>query len=175
MTNGIEAPAYSVAVPTAAALRRVAVTTLVVGVAVVAHSAVAARAVPASHQASTKLKLTMSAHPRTVKRGQTVTFKLLLTNTGSSPALRTKVCNTMPATLTPLPAFRFRISGHVLCGIIQRLPVAGSVEMDLRGIVSQSANGGTITNSASAKGLNTARVQASARVGIISPCSRTLC
>jgi hypothetical protein len=47
--------------------------------------------------------------------------------------------------------------------------------MDLRGIVSQSANGGTITNSASAKGLNTARVQASARVGIISPCSRTLC
>ena len=172
-----------VSVRTAAALQRVAVIVLSIGAAVfvsgmageVAHSAVAARAVPAGHQAATKLRLRMTATPRTVKRGQTAHFKLLLTNLGSSPALRVKVCDTMPATLTPLPAFRFVIRGHVLCGIIQRLPVSGTVEMDLKGIVSQSANGGVITNHASAKALNTARVQASASVGIITPCSRSLC
>jgi uncharacterized repeat protein (TIGR01451 family) len=170
----IRALVSSVTVRTAAALQRVAVIVLSIGVAVfvsgmageVAHSAVAARAVPAGHQAAT---------PRTVKRGQTAHFKLVLTNLGSSPALRVKVCDTMPAALTPLPAFRFVIRGHVLCGIIQRLPVAGTVEMDLKGIVSQSANGGVITNDASAKALNTARVRASASVGIITPCSRSLC
>ena len=168
---------------TAAALKRVAVTVLIIGVAIcvsgiaggVAHSAMAASAVPAGHQAATKLRLRMTATPRTVKRGQTVTFRLVLTNTGSSPALRVKVCDQMPGVLTPLPAFRFVIRGNVLCGIIQRLPISGSVVMALKGTVSQSANGGVITNRATAKGLNTARVSASGQVGIISPCGALLC
>ena len=166
-----------------AALTRVAVTALSIGAAVyvsgiagdVAHSAVAARAIPAGRQASTKLTLRMSARPRTVKRGQTVTFRLVLTNSGSSPAVRVKVCDQMPEVLTPLPAFRFRISGNLLCGIIQRLPVSGSVVMALKGTVSESASGGQFTNRATAKGLNTARVSAAAPVGIITPCGALLC
>jgi uncharacterized repeat protein (TIGR01451 family) len=170
-------------VRTRAILKRVAVIVLSIGAAVyvsgvagdVAHSAVAARAVPASHQATTKLTLRMSARPATVKRGQTVTYRLVLTNTGTSPALRVKVCDRMPGVLTPLPAFRFVIKGNLLCGIIQRLPIRGSVVMALKGTVSGSASGGVITNRATAKGLNTASVSASARVGIITPCGALLC
>ena len=165
-------------VRTVAALTRVALTVLTLGAMVyvsgmaggAANSAVAASGVPSGHQAATTLSLRMIATPRTVKRGQTVSFRLLLRNTGSSPAVRIKVCDVMPTTLTPLPAFRFVRKGNVLCGIIQRLPVAGGVVMVLKGTVSQSASGGVITNRASAKGLNTASVRASAQVGIIAPC-----
>jgi len=168
----------------AAVLQRVTLTGLSIGALVLAsgiaggagtHSAQAASAVPASHQASTKLRLRMIATPRTVKRGQTVTFRLVLTNTGSSPAVRVKVCDTMPSVLTPLPAFRFVIRGQRLCGIIQRLPISGSVVMALKATVSQSASGGDVSNRATAKGLNTASVSASASVGIITPCRMLFC
>jgi uncharacterized repeat protein (TIGR01451 family) len=119
----------------------------------------------------------MSASPRTVTRGKTVSFTLHLRNIGASPAIRVRVCNRMPGALVPLPAFRFVIRGNLLCGTIQRLPVAGGVVMVLKGQVSQSAQGGVVTNRASARALNSAFVRASAQVtiGVLGPCGRSLC
>ena len=186
MRDRIPRPCITGTVRTAAALQRVAAVTVLIGAATcvsgmagdVALSAVKATpAVPAGHQAATKLSLSMSASPRTVTRGKTVSFALHVRNIGTSPAIRVRICNQMPGALVPLPAFRFVRRGNVQCGTIQRLPVQGGVVMDLKGQVSQSAPGGVVTNRASAKAVNSASVQASAQVTIrvLGPCGRSLC
>ena len=165
-----------------AAARRVAiVTALVVGAWVVALAGLGGtasgglRAKKAAHAPSrleaVRVSIGMRVVPRIAKRGQTVTYRLRVSNTGDDPARSLRICVQVPLGLTFVSGPpHFALRGGSVCRTLTSLPIAGTAIGNFRMKVSSSAKAGVVVNTASASAPGMARVTAQAQLRIVGPC-----
>jgi large repetitive protein len=115
--------------------------------------------------AGTLLKLAKHGKPAQARRGDTITFRLRVTNTGEASAKNVHVCD------TPLPGLRlvsargFRREGSRACTTIPTLGVGKHVTLTLTGRITVMASS-FVFNRASAQAKNAGLVRASAVVRV---------
>lgn len=116
--------------------------------------------------AGTKLKLAKQGSPRKARRGDTITYRLRVTNTGEASANNVRVCD------APLPGLRlvsargFQRVGSRACITIPNLGVRKHVTLALTGRITAMASS-FVFNRASAQATNARRVRASAVARVI--------
>lgn len=171
---------------TRAAARRIAVVTaLVVGAGVFVSAGGTAsgglraqKAAPfaPSRLAVVRVSIGMRVVPRIAKQGQTVTYRLRVSNTGDDPARALRICNQVPRGLTFVsgpPHFALG-RGGLVCRTLTSLPIGGTAIGNFRMKVSPSAKVGVVVNTASARAPGMARVTAQAQLRIVGPCPSRL-
>ena len=105
------------------------------------------------------------------KQGQTVTYRLRVSNTGDDPARALRICNQVPQGLTFVSGPpHFALRGGSVCRTLTSLPIAGTAIGNFRMKVSSSAKAGVVVNTASARAPGMARVTAQAQLRIVGPC-----
>ena len=113
----------------------------------------------------------MRVVPRIAKQGQTVTYRLRVSNTGDDPARALRICIQVPRGLTFVSGPpHFALRGGSVCRTLTSLPIAGTAIGNFRMKVSSSAKAGVVVNTASARAPGMARVTAQAQLRIVGPC-----
>lgn len=172
------------------AVRRGAVTALVVGALLVVSAGLGGTAsggqraektafAPLSAQAA-RLTIALRVTPRTATRGKTVTYLLRLSNVGDATASLVRVCDQVPLRLILVSAPPGFVSGgaRLLCRRFARLPVGGTVIFKFVMRVSPSAKGGVVVNTAYARwrgAVSFIYAQTPLTIGVLVGCSRSPC
>jgi uncharacterized repeat protein (TIGR01451 family) len=172
------------------AVRRGAVTALVVGALLVVSAGLGGTAsggLRAQKTAfaplrldATRLSIGLRVTPRTATRGQTVTYLLRVSNVGSDPARLLRVCDQVPLRMILVSAPPGFVSTHhrLECRRFASLPVGGTVIFKFRMKVSPSARGGVVINTAYARArgmVSFIYAQVPLTIGVRSGCSRSAC
>jgi len=170
------------------AVRRGAVTALVVGALLVVSAGLggtasgglrAKKTVPFAPNA-TQLSIGLRVTPRTATRGKTVTYLLRLSNVGTGPARLVRVCDQVPLRLTLVSAPPGFVGTHhrLFCRRFASLPVGGTVIFKFRMKVSPTAKGGVVINTAYARArgmVSFIYAQVPLTIGVPVGCSRSAC
>jgi uncharacterized repeat protein (TIGR01451 family) len=130
--------------------------------------------------AATQLSVGLQVTPRTATRRQIVTYRLRVSNTGTTSARLLRVCYQIPPRLlfVSAPAGFVRGGGGLLCRRLASLPVNGTLIFKFRMQVSPSARGGVIISNAYARAAGMVSfvfARAPLTVGVLSPCSAPSC
>ena len=115
--------------------------------------------------AGTKLKLAKQGRPVQARRGDTITYRLRVTNTAEASAKNVQVFDAPLPGLRLVSARRFRRVGSRACITIANLGVLKHVTLTLTGRITAMASS-FVFNRASAQARNAPRVRASAVVRV---------
>ncbi|HSS81477.1 MAG TPA: DUF11 domain-containing protein [Gaiellaceae bacterium] len=124
--------------------------------------------------AGTKLALRKRADTKRAARGDTITYRLRITNTGEAAALKVQLCDTPLPGLTFVSTPGFHRSGTRVCTTIARLEVGKSKTLTLTARVTALASS-YVFNRALVQARNAGVARASAVVRIVGqagPCKR---
>ena len=172
------------------AVRRGAVTALVVGALLVVSAGLGGTASGGLRAEKTafaplrldaaRLTIGLRVTPRTATRGKTVTYLLRLSNVGDASASLVRVCEQVPLRLILVSAPPGFVGTHhrLYCRRFARLPVGGTVIFKFRMRVSPSARGGVVVNTAYARwrgAVSFIYAQVPLTIGVLKGCSRSAC
>jgi uncharacterized repeat protein (TIGR01451 family) len=132
-----------------------------------APGAGAARVSVAVAQAPTSLSLRKRASPARVPARGRVSFRLTVRNRGTQPALAVRVCDRLPNGLTFSSAPGAVLRGRTACWRIAKLAGHHARSFTIHARADNVSRVRRIRNRATAKGSNTRRVAARARIAII--------
>ena len=103
--------------------------------------------------AATQLSIGLRVTPRTTTRGQSVTYRMRVSNVGDGPARLLRVCEQVPFRLVVLSTPPGFVSGgaRLWCRRFASLPIGGTVIFKFRMRVSTTARGGVAVSTAYAR------------------------
>jgi uncharacterized repeat protein (TIGR01451 family)/fimbrial isopeptide formation D2 family protein len=112
----------------------------------------------------TTLAVRKTANVSATLAGQTVRYRIVVTDTGSSAASGVKVCDTLPRGLTFVSADQAKIRGRTACWTVAYLPAHRSRGFTVAVRVGRTAKLGKVTNVATARAGNASARTARARI-----------